>query len=120
MEKNSIKKESKESSYVIDFADFRNYFKRPTALFGEELGKQIRTDSGIDKLIEKHKRIIIKIPEDVLTINPSFLEEFLRNAVKRLGKTGFKETVTFENPGKYKVDTDVDNAIASIVWESED
>jgi hypothetical protein len=84
---------------------------------GRDRGKQVRIESKIDELIDNNSGVEIIIPEDIRSINPSFLEEFLFNAVRKLGKILFFQKVRFTNPGKYHIGEDIEEAVDSILRE---
>ena len=87
-----------KTSNVIDLEDFRvkdqegNISKVFT---GRDRGRTVRINSQIDKLETIYDTIIIKIPKDVYSINPSFFEEFLSNVVNKLNRKGFYEKFQF-------------------------
>lgn len=86
---------------------------------GRDRGISIRTKSKIDEYIKAGKTIEIIIPEMIMSINPSFLEEFLFDAVKLLGKEEFYNRVKFENKNKrYLFDTDLKEAVDRILRRS--
>lgn len=83
---------------------------------GKDRGKDIRIRSKLDELIERGENIEVIVPKEVMSVNPSFLEEFLFNAVKRLDKEEFYKRVTFLNGNeRYDVGSDVDEAIDRIL-----
>jgi len=83
---------------------------------GRDRGRDIRIKSKLDELIDNEGTIEIIVPEEVMSVNPSFLEEFLFNAVKKLGKERFNEKVIFKNGStRYDVKSDVDEAIDRIL-----
>lgn len=69
---------------------------------GRDRGLDVRRRSHIDDFIKSGDVIHIKVPEDIYSINPSFLEEFLYTAVKEYGKEGYKKYVFFEEPFRFK------------------
>ena len=79
---------------------------------GRDKGKYVREDSKIDELERK-----IIIPNDIYSINPSFLEEFLVNVVKKLGKDGFLAKFEFESLGDYEYQEPLYQAIDRILKE---
>ena len=85
---------------------------------GRENGKYVREKSKIDQLASAGHKIELVIPNDVHSVNPSFLEEFLGNVVHRLGKTAFTQQVRIVNNGKYKIDSDLDEAIDRILGQN--
>ena len=97
----------------IDLATFRTpgakvFTTRPR-------GIKVRTLSEIDEKEPHFAKINIIIPEDISSINPSFLEEFFENVVTRLGEIGFYDKFNFVNPGRYKIDTDLREAVERIL-----
>ncbi len=100
-------------SYIIDLQDYR---KPESVVFTTRpRGADVRINSQIDLISEKFEKVIIKVPNDISSINPSFLEEFLENVVMKLGKAGFYEKFSFINEGRYKIDDDLDEAIERIL-----
>jgi hypothetical protein len=99
--------------YNIDLQDFRTvgakvFTTRPR-------GIEVRNKSKIDSIEPNYDSIIIKVPEDISSINPSFLEEFLENVVMKLGEAGFNEKFSFINEGRYKIQNDLNEAIERIL-----
>ncbi len=84
---------------------------------GRDKGKYVREDSKIDELEKKNDKIKIIIPNDIYSINPSFLEEFLVNVVKKLGKDGFLAKFEFESLGDYEYQEPLYQAIDRILKE---
>ncbi len=82
---------------------------------GRDRGRTVRDKSGIDKKIEEFDKVFIEIPEDIYSINPSFLEEFLKNAVIKLGKNEFMKKVEFVAKGAYNVNKTLSEAVDRIL-----
>lgn len=80
-------------------------------------GVQVRQESKIDEIEPQFDEIVIVVPDDISSLNPSFLEEFLENVVMRLGEQGFYRKFKFVNNGRYKIDTDLSEAIERILRE---
>jgi len=101
--------------YKIDLQAYRT----PTAkvFTGRPHGLKVRNESKIDIIAGQYDKITVVIPKDISSINPSFLEEFLENVVKELGENGFLKKFSFENEGRYKIDTDLTEAIERILRE---
>lgn len=68
---------------------------------GRERGENVRQESKIDQYVKNGDEITIVIPEDIFSINPSFFEEFLFNAVTQLGKEEFFKRVVFKPTNKF-------------------
>lgn len=99
--------------YKIDLQDFRTagakvFTTRPR-------GIEVRTKSKIDTIEPMYDKIEIIIPTDISSINPSFLEEFFENVVVRLKETGFYQKFSFINEGRYKIESDLNEAIERIL-----
>jgi len=80
-------------------------------------GIEVRNASRIDQLEAEYDQITITIPSDISSINPSFLEEFFENVVMKLGEIGFFKKFSFINEGRYKIDSDLTEAIERILRE---
>lgn len=93
-------------------------FKTPGSkvFTGRERGIDVRTKSKIDELEVKYDSIFVKIPKDVMSLNPSFLEEFLYNVVKKLGKDDFNKKFTFLTEStRYDFKEDLNEAVERIL-----
>jgi hypothetical protein len=97
----------------IDLQTYRTPHAKVFA--GRPRGLYVRNASDIDKLVQKYDKISITIPDDISSINPSFLEEFLENVVSELGEAAFFEKFTFINNGRYKIEDDLKEAIDRIL-----
>lgn len=85
---------------------------------GRDRGVEVRSKSKIDELeATSQDGITIIIPEDIRSINPSFLEEFLFNVVKKLGKEVFFKRFSFNNKSAryHSFDGDLKEAVESIL-----
>lgn len=103
------------NTYHIDLKEFRTqgakvFTTRPR-------GVAVRNLSKIDVIEPLFDKIVISIPEDIASINPSFLEEFLVNVVTKLGSDKFFSKFKFDNPGRYKMQTDLVEAVDRILRE---
>lgn len=102
---------------IINLAD---YIAKGSKIFtGRDRGKDIRNKSEINNLIDKGN-VIIKIPKEIMSINPSFLEEFLFDTVNELGKEDFYKKVKFEHEegARYSIKNDLEEAIDRILRAS--
>ena len=104
-----------ETTYNINLQDYRTlgakvFTTRPR-------GIEVRNKSKIDIIEPKYEKIVITIPNDISSINPSFLEEFFENVVMKLKESGFYKKFSFVNEGRYKIDTDLSEAIERILRE---
>lgn len=98
---------------IVDLEKFRTPGSR--VFTGRDRGIEVRNKSQIDKLENESEEVLIKIPEDIGSINPSFLEEFLFNIVLKLKPENFFRKIHFENNGRYKIDTDLKEAVDRIL-----
>jgi len=103
------------TSYTLNLEDYRTPGAK--VFTGRDRGEEVRRKSKIDSLIHQYDEIIISIPEDIRSINPSFLEEFLVNVVTKLGESGFNSKFKIQNLGRYKVENDLKEAIERILRE---
>lgn len=99
---------------IIDLEKFRT--KGSKVFTGRDRGISVRTDSKIDEISQGDEKIKILIPKDIMSINPSFLEEFLSNVVLKLGKDGFHDKISFYSEStRYDIAIDLDEAIDRIL-----
>lgn len=101
--------------YNIDLENFRTngakvFTTRPR-------GIEVRKKSNIDTIEPMYDKITITIPQDISSINPSFLEEFFENVVMKLGEEGFYQKFSFINEGRYKIESDLTEAVERILRE---
>lgn len=84
---------------------------------GRDRGVIVRENSRIDILESQCEKLNIIVPDDIRSINPSFLEEFLHNIVIKLGENNFSKKIEFVTSGKYNIQSDLDEAVESILRE---
>ncbi len=102
------------STVTIDLEKYRT--KGSKVFTGRERGQSIRTNSKIDELVDANDLVNIQIPTDVMSINPSFLEELLFNVVQKFGKTKFYKKVQFvSNSSRYNISDDLEEAVDRIL-----
>ena len=101
------------ANITINLQNFRTPASK--VFTGRDRGEKVRKESKIDTLTEQNDSITIVIPEDIRSINPSFLEEFLVNVVTKLGKDRFYTKFQLDNKGRYKVEDDLNEAIDRIL-----
>lgn len=82
---------------------------------GRDYGELVREESKIDEIECKFDKVYFVIPDNIYSINPSFLEELFKNVVKKLGKEEFKEKFEFKNEGNYNFDKALDEAIERLL-----
>ena len=99
--------------FNLNLQDFRTINSK--VFTGRPRGKDVRVRANIDNIEPDYDQIQITIPEDIASINPSFLEEFLENVVTRLGKQNFLKKFIFINTGRYKIEEDLEEAIDRIL-----
>jgi hypothetical protein len=102
-------------STIINLQDHRTIGSR--VFTGRDRGIEVRNASQIDSLEIENDKIEIVIPEDIGSINPSFLEEFLFNVVSKLKSEKFYQKFVFINEGRYKIKQDLIEAVDRILRE---
>jgi hypothetical protein len=99
---------------IIDLENFRT--KGSKVFTGRDRGISVRTESKIDEITQGDEKIKIIIPIDIMSINPSFLEEFLSNVVLKLGKDEFHKKISFHSEStRYDIALDLEEAIERIL-----
>lgn len=101
---------------IIDLENYRTQLGsvKSRVFTGRDRGEDVRKRSNIDKIFNDNEIVIIKIPNDVYSITPSFLEQFFYNVVKKYGKEVFLQKIKWENNG-YNIDGPLDEAIDRII-----
>lgn len=100
---------------IINLQDYRTLGSR--VFTGRDRGIEVRDASKIDTLETEFDSIEIIIPEDIGSINPSFLEEFLFNVVTKLKEEFFFKRFNFVNKGRYNILQDLQEAVDRILRE---
>lgn len=83
---------------------------------GRDRGEIVRKNCKLDEIEKIAEQIIIIVPEDIYSINPSFFEELFVNVVKKLGKEKFLEKFKFDYKG-YNFEDKLIEAIDRILRE---
>lgn len=102
---------------LIDLEDFRaqNAKIKSRVFTGRDRGIDIRERSRIDEIADQYDNVIIVIPDDIMSINPSFFEELFRNVVKKYGKEGFERKFEVRCGGGYNFRKPLSEAIQRIL-----
>lgn len=82
---------------------------------GRDRGEMVRKASRIDELEAQNDKVIIEIPEDIYSINPSFFEELFLNVVLKLKKDSFLEKFSLLPQGEYDFQNEFMEAIDRIL-----
>lgn len=100
---------------VIDLEKYRtsNKTTKSRVFTGRDRGKDVRISSDIDKQFANSDTLTIIVPDDIFSITPSFLEEFLFNIVRDYGKENVVNKLKFK--GKYDISQSLDEAIDRIL-----
>ena len=107
---------SKENTINLeDFRVKRSPSEYSKVFTGRDRGVYVRTASKIDELECQYDNIIIVIPSDIRSINPSFFEELFKNVVTKLGKEAFLAKFEFRSEGTYNVNKPLIEAIQRIL-----
>lgn len=101
------------NSNTINLQDYRTLGSR--VFTGRDRGLEVKKASKINDLESQFEEIEIIIPEDIGSINPSFLEEFLFDVVRKLKEEAFFKKFKFTNNGRYKILQDLQEAVDRIL-----
>src|SRR5690242_13879215 len=80
---------------VIDL-DRARTSKSARVFSGRDRGRFWRKEFRLDELDEAPEGVIVKIPEDVLSVNLSFFLSLFGDSVRLLGQEGFRRKYHFE------------------------
>ena len=84
-----------KDKHIIDLEKYRSIQgQRKSRVFtGRDRGKYVRTKSDFDKIFQNSKKVLLRIPEDIFSITPSFLEELFLNMAKKYSKEEILEKI---------------------------
>ena len=118
---NRNKKQTVSKHDIINLGDFidSEYLNRVHTLYGNSLGETTLYESNLENRIKSSNKVTIVIPEEIYSVNPSFLEALIRPIVKELGKQGFENKVNFKTLNNYNIDQDLNESIDRIIKENE-
>lgn len=103
----------------INLEDFRSEDKvrrvKSKVFTGRDRGQEVREKSRIDELEKNNDEVVIEIPADIYSINPSFFEELFFNVVTRLKKDAFLAKFKLDPKGEYDFQDELMEAIDRIL-----
>ncbi len=70
-------------------------YKTGAVFSGRARGRAVREALGLDREDEKERPVVIAIPEDTISFNPSFFLGLLGPSVRALGRDAFIEKYGF-------------------------
>jgi hypothetical protein len=104
---------------IINLEDYRVFDRennvKSRVFAGRPRGKAVRDASKIDDLVEKSDEVEINVPDDIRALNPSFIEEFLFNVVKKYGANGYKDKVKFVSENGFKFEAKLQEGVNRIL-----
>lgn len=107
------------SKVIINLEDYRVVDRennvKSRVFAGRPRGKAVRDASKIDDLVEKNDEVEINVPDDIRALNPSFIEEFLFNVVKKYGANGYKDKVKFVSENGFKFEVKLQEGVNRIL-----
>lgn len=84
---------------------------------GRDRGLRVREQSKIDDIEARYDSVVVIIPAEIYSINPSFFEELFKNVVRKLGKDRFYEKIKVRCDGKYPFQKRLEEAVDTILRE---
>lgn len=103
----------------INLEDYRSEDKvrhiKAKVFTGRDRGQEVREKSKIDELEVNNDEVIIEIPADIYSINPSFFEELFFNVVTKLKKDAFLAKFKLDPKGAYDFEDELMEAIDRIL-----
>ncbi len=107
---------------IINLEKYRSIDKqtkyKSKVFTGRDRGIDVRNLSNLDELERSNEHIIVEVPEDIYSINPSFFEEFFKNVVNKLGREKFMEKFELRSNGDYDFQEELMEAIDRILNDS--
>jgi hypothetical protein len=78
--------------------NIRPYIEPHRVLAGPDWGAKVRQQVGLDSHDLSDETVILEIPDEVISLNSSFLRGFIRPSIMKLGAQGFEDKYTFKGP----------------------
>jgi hypothetical protein len=105
------------SIFEIDLEDYRVKTKNVISkvFTGRDRGRYVREHSKLDENFMNHDTVKIVIPDDIMSINPSFFEELFVNAIIKLGDVGFMKKFKFISNGDYNYERPLQEAVQRVI-----
>lgn len=106
----------KSKENILNLDDFRTVIsgKKSRVFTGRDRGAEVRTNSKIDDLLGKYEKVELVIPNDIYSITPSFLEEFLKTAVEKYGRE-ITNRLVLSQTNEYDLSEPMEEAIDRIM-----
>ena len=108
-----------EKQITINLENYRSIDKtrriKSKVFTGRDRGEMVRKMCKIDEYEQSYDKIIIEIPSDIYSINPSFFEELFFNVVTKLKKEAFLQKFTIKSNGEYDFQNELMEAIDRIL-----
>lgn len=92
--------------------------KNQTVLANKLIGEIAKDKSNIHALTKTYSRICIIISNRIRSINPSFLEGFLKELVLDIAHKKITSRVIFECQGHYDITEDLEETVDRILREA--
>ncbi|WP_462342093.1 DUF4325 domain-containing protein [Phocaeicola plebeius] len=105
-----------KTNNIIDLENYRTQLGsvKSRVFTGRDRGEDVRKRSNVNKIFDDNDIVVVKIPSDVYSITPSFLEQFFYDVVKKYGKDRFLQMIQWETNG-YNIEGPLDEAIDRII-----
>ncbi len=103
---------------IINLEDFRVRGKDgmvAKVFTGRDRGEDVRKASKIDEIDSRYHEVVIIIPKNIYSINPSFFEELFVNVVIKHGRGAFLSKYKFVSEGDYNYERPLSEAITRIL-----
>lgn len=79
---------------VVDLDDFRS--PGVSVFAGRERGIKVRRDAGLDEFDKQGTQVVVRVPDDVITIASSFFLGMFGASIRQHGEERFRELYSFE------------------------
>jgi len=99
---------------MITTIDLNAYMNDKRIFVGKDFGEEVRLKSNIDFKFKTSDLVMLIIPHNVNSINPSFFEQFISNVVKDIGVDMFKTKLSVMHYGKYDYNSVIYESISRI------
>lgn len=99
---------------MISCIDLNIYANEKNIFVGKEFGEEVRLKSNIDFKFKTSELVMLIIPHNVNSINPSFFKQFISNVVEDLGVDAFQSKLSVMHYGNYNYESVINESISRI------
>jgi hypothetical protein len=99
---------------MITSIDLNIYMNDKKIFVGKDFGEEVRLKSNVDFKFKTCDLVMLIIPHDVNSINPSFFKQLISNIVEEIGVDEFESKLDVLHYGNYNYQSVINESISRI------